>query len=80
MRKIRRRCKCGCKEITNPGRMYIQHHHRRGKKLSAETKLNMSLAKQNMSDETKKKMSEAKKGKKQTAEAILNRSLAKNKR
>lgn len=30
MRKIKRRCKCGCGKITNPGRKYIRHHYNGG--------------------------------------------------
>ena len=43
--------------------------HNKGKHLSEETKLKMSIAKKNMSEETKKKLSEALKGKKMSEEA-----------
>lgn len=45
-----------------------------GKKRSEETKLKLSILKQNMSDETKLKMSLAKKGTKQSIETRLKRS------
>lgn len=61
MKKIRRKCKCGCGEITNSGRVYIYNHHLRGKKHSVETI---------------KKISESKKGKKFSEEHKLNLSLA----
>jgi len=40
-----RMCKCGCGQITNPGREWIRGHHRRGQVASEESKLKMSLAK-----------------------------------
>ena len=42
---IKRRCKCGCGQITNPGRKWIYHHHRRNSKQSKEAKHKISLAK-----------------------------------
>lgn len=44
MRKIRRKCKCGCREITNFGKKYVWHHYWVGKKLSEETKRKISLS------------------------------------
>ena len=50
-RKILRRCKCGCGEITKSGNKYIFGHHlfgntfKRDKKASKETRKKMSLAK-----------------------------------
>lgn len=44
-RKIRRRCECGCGNITNYGKKYINGHSMFGKKHSEETKLNLSLSK-----------------------------------
>ena len=35
---IRRRCKCGCGEITNYGKKYIHGHNWEGKKHSNEAK------------------------------------------
>lgn len=43
--KIHRRCKCGCRQITNPGRKYINGHHWQGKHHTEESKLKMSLTK-----------------------------------
>lgn len=34
--KIRRRCKCGCGEIVNPGRIWINGHYLKGKNRSKE--------------------------------------------
>lgn len=56
-RKIHRRCKCGCGKITNCGKKYVRGHNRLGCKHSKESKKVMSLAKQNMSEETKRKIS-----------------------
>jgi hypothetical protein len=39
MRKIRRRCKCGCGGITNYGKIYVLGHQYRGKKHSETHKI-----------------------------------------
>ena len=36
MRKIRRKCKCGCGGITNPGRKYIWEHHSFGNRYGSK--------------------------------------------
>ena len=50
--KIHRRCKCGCGQITNPGKKWINNHDKRNvpspmkdRRLSEKIKLKMSLAK-----------------------------------
>lgn len=65
--------------------VYLTHsehskiHNKIGKKLSEETKRKLSEAKKNMSEETKRKMSEAKKGKyKWITNGIENRLIDKN--
>lgn len=42
--KIKHLCACGCRQITGPGRKYINGHNRKGIKPSEETKIKMSLA------------------------------------
>lgn len=42
--KIHRRCKCGCGQVTNPGKKWIRGHNKIGIKPSEKTKLKMSLA------------------------------------
>ena len=83
-KKIRRRCRCGCGSITNYGRIYINNHHRLGKRFSEEHKKNISLALmgnthtlgQKRSEEAKQKMSLAQAGKKRSEESKLKMSLA----
>lgn len=43
--QIKRRCACGCGEVTNYGKRYIYRHGTKGMKLSKETKHKMSLSK-----------------------------------
>ena len=45
--RIRRRCKCGCRGITNYGKKYIHGHHRKNKKHLRESKTKMSLSHKN---------------------------------
>lgn len=72
-KKIRRRCKCGCKGITNYGKRYINGHanldgtYRLGHKHSDKTKKKMSLSRMGNTNS---------KGYKQTKEAKLKISLA----
>lgn len=61
MIKIKRRCKCGCGNITNCGRKWIRGHGWTGKKFSEEHKKNLSIAH---------------KGKKLSKKCKLNMSLA----
>jgi hypothetical protein len=44
MKLIRKRCACGCGQITNPGRRWIVGHNRRRIKVSKETRKKLSLA------------------------------------
>jgi len=56
-------CKCGCGEITNPGRLYIQGHHWRGRHHKPETKekirqsVHLTLMGHFVSEETKRRIS-----------------------
>jgi len=77
-KNIRRKCKCGCGKITNPGRKYISGHNMIGSKLSKETKRKISLAGKGMkrSKETKKKISLSRIGMKFSEEHKRNLSLA----
>ncbi|KKN52433.1 hypothetical protein LCGC14_0612870 [marine sediment metagenome] len=56
-------CGCGCGEKAMPGRKYIKGHFNRGRKFSDEFCRNVSKAKRNMTEETKRKMSKSAKGK-----------------
>lgn len=56
-------CGCGCGAMAMPGRKHVRGHFNRGRKFSKEFCRNMSEAKKNMTDETKRKMSESAKGK-----------------
>ena len=64
--------------------VYLTHsehskiHNKIGKKLSEETKRKLSEAKKNMSEETKRKMSEAHKGKIWITNGIESRQIAEN--
>lgn len=68
-------CACGCGEqilsIDKYGRSrtFVFGHGNRGKKRTAETRLKLSIAKQNMSDETRRRISESKKGIKPSEES-----------
>lgn len=83
-RKIRRRCKCSCGDITNYGKVYIWGHNAFGnanwfgQKHSEKSKLKMSLSHKGIkrSEETKLKLSLANCGKKLSEEHKKNLSLA----
>lgn len=84
MRKIRKRCACGCGGITKPGNVYIYQHHafgntnRKGAKHSAGARRKISLARKGkkLSEEHKKKISLAGMGKKHSEETKRKISLA----
>lgn len=87
-RKIIRLCKCGCGEITNCGRKFINYHFWRNKEYSAKARKRLSLANKGKkhSEETKLKMSlaqignkkgEGNRGRKVSEETKLKMSLAK---
>lgn len=75
-------CECGCGEEVNPGNRFILGHNSRvdnsfkGRHHSDKTKKMISEAKSNPSEETRKKMSDAKKGKSLSEEHKKNISKA----
>lgn len=58
-KKIRRRCKCGCGQLTKKGRKYVVGHHRIGKTFSETHKerISKSLTGKKLSSEHIKKIS-----------------------
>jgi len=85
MRRIKRRCECGCGSIANLGRRYINGHQNRN--MSAEQRSKIGEAqKGNTSGKVNKgrkfskvtliKMSAAQKGKKLSKEHVLKRTIA----
>jgi hypothetical protein len=80
--KIRRKCACGCGEITNPGMRWIVGHNARN--MSKDTKKKMSLSRignknslgYKQTEEHKRKVSLAREGIKFSKEHKLNMSLA----
>lgn len=71
-------CKCGCNDLVNEGRRFINHHHTKGMKLSPEhrTKLSLAAKGRKHTPETRAKLSLAHKGKKLSSEWRAKISLA----
>lgn len=90
--KIRRRCACGCGQITGPGRKWINGHHNRCKSKEAKRKMSLSAIDNanalghKHTKKSKRKMSSIKmgntngrgnKGKKRSKETKLKMTMAK---
>ena len=63
-------CLCGCEKEVKPGKKFVHGHHRRGQKLSEETKRKLSVVHtgSHHSEETKSKISIASSGKDHSGE------------